>query len=89
MRVKGGYEPSTIFARAGRPLRVVFRREETAAGSERIVFPAFGRSVSLPPFEDVALELLPERAGEYEFTCELGLLRGKLVVLDDGGAPPS
>ena len=42
----------------------------------------------LPPFEDVALELVPERAGEYEFTCQLGMLRGRLVVDDAGTDGP-
>jgi hypothetical protein len=34
----------------------------------------------LPPYEDVAIELLPRRAGTFGFTCELGVLRGRLVV---------
>jgi plastocyanin domain-containing protein len=83
VRVKGGFEPDTIFARANTPLRIVFRREETAACSERVVFPELGRSATLPPFEDVSLELHPERAGEYEFTCQLGVLRGRLMVSGD------
>ena len=83
VRVQGGFEPDTIVARAGEPLRLVFRREETASCSERVVFPAFGRSAMLPPFQDVALELLPEQEGEYEFTCQLGLLRGRLIVVGD------
>lgn len=80
VRVRGGFEPPVLHARAGEPLRIVFSREETAPCTERVVFPAFGRSAMLPPFEEVALELAPERAGEYEFTCQLGVLRGRLVV---------
>jgi plastocyanin domain-containing protein len=85
IRVKGGFEPDTVLARANEPLRLVFRREETASCSERVVLPAFGRSATLPPFEDVTLELLPEHEGEYEFTCQLGVLRGLLVVV--AGSP--
>jgi hypothetical protein len=84
--VRGGYEPEVLYASVGEPLRIVFSREETAPCSERVLFPEFGRSAMLPPFEDVALELVPERAGEYEFTCQLGVLRGKLVVAEDDGA---
>ena len=87
VRVKGAYEPNTIVAHAGRPLRITFYREETASCSERVVFPAFGKSAMLPPFQDVTLELLPERAGEYEFTCQMGMLRGRLIVTDAGGGP--
>lgn len=80
VRVNGGYEPDTISAEAGLPLRIVFRREETAACSERVVFPDFGKSATLPRNRDVAVELLPEEAGEYEFTCGMGMLRGRLTV---------
>jgi plastocyanin domain-containing protein len=80
IRIEGGYQPDTIFASAGRPLRLTFYREETASCSERVVFPAFGLSATLPPFQEVTLELLPEQAGEYEFTCGMGMLRGRLVV---------
>src|SRR3990170_8294290 len=83
VRVKGGYEPPIVHGRVGEPLRIVFTREETASCSEHVVFPAFGKSAMLPAFEDVALDLLPERAGEYEFTCQMGMLRGRLVVAGD------
>ena len=85
VRVRGRFEPEVIRASAGQPLRLVFRREETAASSERVVLPAFGRSATLPPFEDVALEILPEEAGQFELVCELGLPRGLLVVSGDTG----
>lgn len=80
VRVAGGYRPDTVHGRAGEPLRIVFRREETAPCSERVVFPAFGRSAMLPAGEDVLVELLPERPGEYEFSCQMGMLRGRIVV---------
>jgi plastocyanin domain-containing protein len=34
----------------------------------------------LPEGEKVAVVLLPEEPGEYDFTCGMGMLRGKLVV---------
>jgi plastocyanin domain-containing protein len=80
IRVRGGYQPDTVYARAGEPVRLTFRREETAACSERVVFADFGKSAMLPPHQDVTIELRPERAGEYEFTCELGMLHGRLIV---------
>lgn len=52
VRVRGGFLPDVIEARPGERLRLVFRREETAACSERVVLPSFGKSVMLPPFED-------------------------------------
>ena len=80
MRVRGGYQPDTIYARAGQPLRLTFRREETATCSERVVFPDFGKSAMLPAYRDVTIELMPTRPGTHEFTCEMGMLRGRLIV---------
>ena len=80
VRVRGGYVPDTIRAEAGVPLRIVFRREESAPCSEQVVFPAFGKSATLPRGEDIVVDLLPTEPGEYEFTCRMGMLRGVLVV---------
>ncbi len=80
IRVRGGYLPDTVYARAGEPLRLIFRREETAACSERVVFPDFGKSAMLPPYQDVTVEVTPDRAGVYEFTCQMGMLHGRLIV---------
>jgi Cu+-exporting ATPase len=80
IRVNGSYQPSEVHVRAGTPTRLIFRREETAACSERVVFPDFGLSVTLPPFEDVAIDLPPDEPGEHEFTCEMQMLHGTLFV---------
>ena len=80
MRVRTQYEPATILATAGEPILLRFRRETFAAASGRVIFPALGRSIELPLFGEVALELLLEQPGRYEFTCERGLLRGVLEV---------
>ena len=78
--VKGRYDPDTIVAKAGQPLRLVFRREESAACSEIVVFDAFGKSAHLPEGEEVAIELTPEKPGEYPVSCAMGMLRGRLVI---------
>jgi plastocyanin domain-containing protein len=78
--VKGGYTPDIVVVEHGRPVRLNFRREETVACSEMVLLPDFGRSARLPEGEVVAVEFLPERPGEYEFSCQMGMLRGKLVV---------
>ena len=78
--VKGGYTPDVIVVQHGKPVRLNFRREETAACSEMVIFGDFGKSARLPTGETVAVELLPERPGEYDFACQMGMLRGKLVV---------
>lgn len=78
--VKGGYDPDTIVVRHGRPVRLNFRREETAACSEMVLFPDFEKSARLPTGQTVAIEFTPNKPGEFEFTCQMGMLRGKLIV---------
>lgn len=78
--VKGGYTPDLIVVQHGKPVRLNFRREESAACSEMVVFGDFGKSANLPEGEIVPVEFLPEKAGEYEFTCQMGMFRGKLIV---------
>ena len=80
VRVSGGYQPSEIHIAAGEPARLVFRREETAPCSERVVFPDYGISVMLPAFEDVAVDLPAGEPGEHEFTCQMQMLHGRIVV---------
>jgi plastocyanin domain-containing protein len=78
--VKGGYTPDVLLVQHGKPVRLNFRREETAACSEMVVFSDFGKSARLPTGETVPVEFLPEKPGEYEFTCQMGMFRGKLIV---------
>jgi plastocyanin domain-containing protein len=78
--VKGGYTPDVLLVQHGKPVRLNFRREETAACSEMVVFNDFGKSARLPTGETVPIEFLPEKPGEYEFTCQMGMFRGKLIV---------
>jgi len=78
--VKGGYTPDVIVVEAGRPVRLVFTRQETASCSEMVLFPDFNKSAKLPAGETVPVEFTPDKPGEYEFACQMGMLRGKLVV---------
>lgn len=80
VRVHGGYNPDVVHARAGEPVFLTFLREETAACSERVVFPAFGKSAMLPYRTKIVVELPPRPRGVYEFTCAMNLLRGRLVL---------
>ena len=78
--VKGGYTPDTIVVERGTPVRLTFRREESSPCSEQVVFDAFGKHAELPEGEQVAVELMPAEPGEFPFTCQMGMLRGTLVV---------
>jgi plastocyanin domain-containing protein len=78
--VKGGYTPDVIVVEHGRPVRLSFRREETAACSEMVIFSDFNKSAKLPTGVTVSIELMPEKPGAYEFACQMGMFRGRLIV---------
>lgn len=78
--VKGGYHPAAIRVQAGTPVRLTFRREESAPCSETVVFDAFGKHADLPEGQLIPVELMPDTPGEYAFTCGMGMLRGTLIV---------
>lgn len=78
--VHGGYEPATIRVAAGRPVRLVFDRQETSSCSEEVVFPAFGLRRFLPAYQSTTLEVTPPSPGTYEFTCGMGMLHGKVIA---------
>jgi plastocyanin domain-containing protein len=78
--VKGGYTPDIIVVKAGQPLRMRFTRHESSSCSEMVLFPDFNTSAKLPEGEEVSVEFTPDKPGEYGFQCQMGMLRGKLIV---------
>ena len=78
--VKGGYSPKVVRVTAGRPVRLVFNRQESDPCSERVMLSAFGLSTELPQGHNVSVEFKPNKPGQFEFTCQMGMLRGKVVA---------
>ncbi len=78
--VKDGYSPDVVVVQHGYPVRFKFTRQESAACSERVLFPDFDRNASLPKDKEVTLEFTPETAGEFGFHCQMGVIRGTLIV---------
>jgi Cu+-exporting ATPase len=86
--VKGGYAPNLIRARQGVPLRVIFDRRESGECTSRVVFPDFAVNQALPAHKRTAVEITPERSGEFGFACGMNMVHGTLVVEPNGAAPP-
>lgn len=80
IEVKGGYSPSVVRVRAGRPVHLELHRSETSGCSEEIVLGDFGIRRYLPAHETTTVEFTPDRPGRYDFTCGMGMLHGTLVV---------
>jgi Cu+-exporting ATPase len=84
--VKDGYDPDTVFVEAGRPVRLLFQRDETAECSARVVFEGLGIERELPAFETTTIEFTPGEPGDYRFRCGRDVLHGVVVAQTGGDA---
>lgn len=80
--VNGEFHPSVITVDVGRPVRLLFYREETASRSERVTFDKPPMSQTLGAFQTTAVEFTPDEVGDYPFRC--GPITG-LVAAQSGG----
>jgi plastocyanin domain-containing protein len=82
IEVKGGYSPAVVRVRAGQPVRLEFHRNETSSCTEEVVLPDFGIRTYLPAHETTSIGITPA-VGSYEFTCGMGMVRGKIVAEEE------
>lgn len=75
-----GYHPSSIEARAGVPLRVVFRRRDEDPCSERVIFSDPRLERHLPAGGVTEVVLPPHGPGRIRFTCGMGRYRGVITL---------
>ncbi len=79
--VDGGvYVPDTIVAKAGDEVMLSFLRKDSSPCSETVVFAELNQSKDLPINEKTMVTLRVEEPGIYEFTCPMGMYRGKLKI---------
>jgi len=78
--VDGLYTPSEIKVKKGEPVTLRFLRKEENPCAGTVIFDDFQQSAELSIDEPFDLEITPKKAGEYEFTCQMGMYRGKLIV---------
>lgn len=81
--VKGGYNPSTIEAKAGKPLKIEFYRDEDAnvhSCAQDLVIPSENVNLHLPVRESQIVEIKPQaKGGEVPFQCGMSMMKGKIV----------
>ncbi len=74
------YTPNVAIVREGIPVRLKFTRLEDNDCSSRVVFSDFKVDRRLPPYRTTVVEFLPPASGEYLFTSDMGMYRGRLIV---------
>jgi len=76
----GVYAPARIEVPAGKPVTLRFLRKDPSPCAEKVLFDDLGISRDLPLNEPLDVVLTPGTPGEIEFTCQMRMYRGYLVV---------
>ncbi len=76
----GVYTPDTIHVKKGKTITLRFTRKDPNPCAEMVLLPDFNTSAELPLNKPYDMKLTPEKEGEFEFTCQMGMYRGQLVV---------
>lgn len=76
----GVYSPAHIQVKRGEKIRLRFIREDPSPCAAKVIFNSLGKTLELPTNESTDIELQLDEAGEIDFTCEMQMYRGKLIV---------
>ena len=76
----GTYQPAAIEVQAGQALTLRFMRLDATPCAEKVLFGDLGVSADLPLGKPRTISLGPLEAGTHEFTCQMGMYRGRLIA---------
>jgi len=78
--VDGGYKPERIAIPYGKTTKLVFNRVDSNSCLEDLIMSDFKIKKTLPMNEKVVIEITPDKKGEFDFSCAMGMFHGKLLV---------
>jgi plastocyanin domain-containing protein len=77
---KKGFQPSKLEVKKGQPLHLLITRKTDETCASEIVFEDTKASTDLPLDKEVAVDYTPTTSGEISYACEMGMVRGVLIV---------
>ena len=78
--VDGGYTPDRIEVAVGEPVKLNFYRQDAGSCLEQVLLPDFNKALDLTLNQTTSVEIVPERSGEYNFTCGMNMYRGTIIA---------
>lgn len=78
--IKGAYMPNTITVQTGKSVALTFDRQEDVECSRFVTIDGLRLRQDLPAHQKTTLHFTPAKAGEYSFTCDMGMYQGRLIV---------
>ena len=83
LRIKSdGYSPDVIIAKKGVPLKINITSDTDAGCAVELVFPEFNINKTVPAGKNDEIEILPARAGTFNYICSMDMYRGKLIITE-------
>lgn len=80
IQVDGGYSPSVIEVKKGKPVELTFTAGKKPGCAGTIVFKTLKLTKQCEPSKSVVVMFTPKNAGEIPFTCGMGMYKGKVIV---------
>ncbi len=77
-----GYEPNYFIVEKGKTVKWVVRGDAVNTCNNEIIIPKLEISQKIEPGFNL-IEFTPQEAGELSFSCWMGMLDGKFVIVDD------
>lgn len=75
-----GFVPAVVTVQAGKPVTLLVTRKTDRTCATELVLKAHGIDEKLPLNKTVAIRFTPERPGELDYACAMGMIHGKIVV---------
>lgn len=78
--VSGGYSPEVISITKGKTTKINFFRKDPTDCLSEVVLGDFKIRKELPLNQKVSVEVTPQKAGEYVYSCGMNMYHGKIIV---------
>jgi len=76
----GVYSPARIEVPSNQELTLRFIRKDASPCAEKVIFTQLDKSLELALNKPTDIKLMIKEAGEYDFSCEMQMYRGRLLV---------
>lgn len=78
--VSGGYSPEVITIPVGKTTKINFLRTDESDCLSEVILSDFKIRKELPLNQKVSMEITPQKLGEFDFSCGMGMFHGKVIV---------
>jgi plastocyanin domain-containing protein len=78
-----GYVPNVLYVQKGIPVNWVVNGDEITSCNNAIVVPSLDIEAKIKKGENIIEEFTPTEAGDINFSCWMGMIRGVIRVVDD------